>query len=185
MAAGVDLAPAALRLAARRASGRLAQATVTELPYAAGTFDVVTSFDVLVMLDPAAEAAALGEMARVLRPGGRLLLRVAAGDWLRGAHDRAWRVRHRYGAGELRAKLARAGLRAELVSHANMWLFPVAAAKRLSERLRPGDERSELFVNFGRLDGLLRRVLASEAPLLARWRLPLGLSLVAVARKPD
>jgi SAM-dependent methyltransferase len=180
---GVDLAPYALRLAAKRGPRALACASLAALPLAAEQFDLVTSFDVLVSLDKAAERSALGELARALRPGGRLVVRVAAYDWLRGAHDRAWRVQHRYTAPDLRGRLERAGLRVEVMSYANMWLFPLAAAKRLSEHLLPPKETSELTISFGATEGLFRAILASEAGLVARGLLPFGLSLVAVARK--
>jgi SAM-dependent methyltransferase len=182
---GVDVEQLALRLARQRGLARLARASVTCLPLPAASFDLVTCFDVLVMLERAAEACALAEIARVLKPGGRLLVRVAAHDWLRGAHDRAWAVQHRYDARELGARLAGAGLRPEHVSHANLWLFPVAAAKRLAEQwLVPTSDRSDLAYNFGGANGLLARVLASEAGLVAGPGLPLGLSLYALARKP-
>ena len=47
----------------------------------------MTSFDVIYALDDAAEAAALGGMFRVLRPGGYLVLNVAAMDLLKGNHS--------------------------------------------------------------------------------------------------
>lgn len=181
---GVDLLPYALRLAGQRGAARRVCASVAALPLPAAAFDLVTSFDVLVMLPPERETAALAEIGRVLAPGGRLLLRVAANDWLRGAHDRAWRVQHRYSAGEVRSRLERAGLEVEYVSYANMWLFPVAALKRLSERFLAPSDQSELTVPFGAFDRLLGAVLASEARWLGRRRLPVGLSLVAVGRKP-
>jgi SAM-dependent methyltransferase len=180
---GVDLVPHALRLAARRAPARLACASVAALPLPPATFDLVTSLDVLVLLPPEAEAAALAEMARVLAPGGRAFVRVAANDWLRGAHDRAWHVVHRYAAGELRARLEQAGLCVEYLSYANMWLFPVAVVKRLAERVWPPFNQSDLAISYGRLDGLLGAVLSSEARWLGRRGLPFGLSLIALARK--
>ncbi len=182
---GIDIEALALRLAQRRGHPRLARASVAALPLPAASFDLVTSFDVLVMLDSETEAAALAELARVLAPGGRLLLRLAAHDWLRGAHDRAWQVRRRYDRPGLGARLRQAGLQVEHMSHANAWLFPVAVAKRAAERLlAPQSDRSDLLTDFGALNGLLTRLLASEAPLVAGPGLPLGLSLYALARKP-
>lgn len=180
---GVDLAPYALGLAAKRGPARLACASLAALPLPSEAFDLVTSFDVIVSMPAEAEREALRELGRVLRPGGRLMVRVAAYDWLRGAHDRAWKVQHRYTAGDLRGRLERAGLAVELVSYANMWLFPLAAAKRLSEHLFPPSEKSELTVSFGAADPVFGAILASEAPLTARGWLPFGLSVVAVARK--
>ncbi len=180
---GVDLTPYALRLARQRGPARLTCATLAALPLPSEQFDLVTSFDVIVSMPAPEERLALREMARVLRPGGLLLVRVAAFDWLRGAHDRVWRIKHRYTAPDLHRRLEAAGLRVELLSYANMWLFPLAVAKRLSEHLLPPREKSDLAVSFGLADPMFAAILASEAPLAARGWLPFGLSLLAVARK--
>lgn len=182
---GLDFAPLAVRLARRRAHTRLVCGSVLELPFASESFDLVTSFDVLPMLDARTgrDVVALTEMARLLKVGGRLLVRVAAYDWLRGAHDRLWDVQHRYELAEMRARLEQAGLTVEHGTYANMWLFPLAALKRLSEPLFPDQEQSDIALSVGPFNGALAAILASEAPLAARRSLPFGLSLVMVARK--
>jgi SAM-dependent methyltransferase len=71
---GVDLSGGLLAVARRRLpTARLARGTVEALPYADASFDVVVCCgSTLSFVDDPARA--LGEMARVLRPGGRLLL---------------------------------------------------------------------------------------------------------------
>jgi len=44
---------------------------------------------------------------------------------------------------------------------------------------------SDLTLRVGPFSGLFRLLLSSEAPLVARYRLPFGLTVVALARKPD
>ena len=44
------------------------------LPFDAAAFDVAIVLDVLAALDPSTRAAAVSELARVLRPGGRCLV---------------------------------------------------------------------------------------------------------------
>lgn len=180
---GLDLVPFALRLGRRRGHARLACGSVTALPFQSESFDLVTSLDVLPMLRGGQDLAAVREMARLIVPGGRLVLRAAAYDWLRGAHDRLWDVAHRYAFDELRARVESAGLALEHLTYANMWLFPLAALKRLSEPLFPQQAQSDLALSAGPFNSLLGAILASEAPLAARRRLPFGLSLIAVGRK--
>jgi ubiquinone/menaquinone biosynthesis C-methylase UbiE len=62
----------------------LVQATAAAVPFADATFDVVTSFDMLQVLPDAVEANAIAEMARVLKPGGALVVNVAAMRVLHG-----------------------------------------------------------------------------------------------------
>ena len=189
--AGIDFAMDALGPCGERGfGGRLARASVNSLPFADASFDLVTCFDVLVT-QGVNDASALAEFFRVLRPGGWVFVRVAAYDWLRGRHDIAWRVAHRYLRGELKTKLRRAGFSVERTSYANAWLFPVAVAKRLTDGyFSTPASKAEDDLQHGAGSGLLGRllagVLASEAPLVARLPggLPWGLSLVALARKP-
>jgi MPBQ/MSBQ methyltransferase len=71
---GIDIAGRLLALARRRVpEAVLCQADVTSLPYRSGAFDVVTcAGSTLSFVDE--PDAALAELARVLRPNGRLLL---------------------------------------------------------------------------------------------------------------
>src|SRR5207237_5248490 len=101
----------------------LARASVEQLPFATGTFDVATSFEVLYHLGVGSDEAALRELRRVLRPDGLLLLRVPAHDWLRGEHDRLVHTRHRYTRSEVVNKLSATGFVVDRVSWANSALF--------------------------------------------------------------
>ena len=52
----------------------LACGSVTALPFAAASFDVVVSFETIEHLDAADQPRMLAEFARVTRPGGRVLV---------------------------------------------------------------------------------------------------------------
>lgn len=181
---GFDFAAEALRFCQLRQRQRLTRASVMALPYADDSFDLITSFDVLCERAVDDELA-LSEFARVLAPAtGRLLLRLPAYNWLRGKHDEAVYVQHRYTAGELREKLARAGFEVTHLSYANMFLFPAAVLKRASERWLSNRQRgSDLTLDLGPLNAPMRWVLSLEAPLAARASLPFGLTVLALAHK--
>lgn len=78
---GVDLSPAALVHAAAH-SRELSVATVTGLPFADGTFDLVYSTGVFDLLDDSDLSAAVAEALRITAPGGRIVLITAAPCWL-------------------------------------------------------------------------------------------------------
>ena len=81
--------------------------------------------------------------------------------------------------------MEQAGLAVDHLSYANMLLFPIALVKRLAERIRPPrDQRSDLALDVGPLNGVLGAILSVEAPLIAGPGLPFGLTAVAVGRKP-
>ena len=181
---GCDLSALALRYCQQRGLARLAQATVTQLPFPQNCFDAVTSFDVVYESSVEAPLVAFKEFARVLRPGGLLLLRVPAYDWLRGHHDHAVHTARRFNRRSLSNLIRQSGLRVVHITYANTFLFPLALIKRLAERaVPPKPDSSDLTLGTGVFNGLLRRILAAEAPLAVRAGLPFGLSLIAVALK--
>jgi ubiquinone/menaquinone biosynthesis C-methylase UbiE len=187
---GIDIAADALQLAATRGlSGKLARGSVERLPFRDGSFDALTSFEVLYHLGVSDDLRALTEFRRVLRPNGFLLLRLPAHDWLRGKHDRLVRTRHRYSCDEVADKLRKAGFAVEYLSWANSLLFPAAAMKRLLEGVLPAGHlddagaEPDLWQPPGPVNSLLERCVAVEARAFeGRLRLPFGLSVIALAR---
>jgi SAM-dependent methyltransferase len=179
---GFDFSAEALKFSRRRGHVRLAQASVTELPFADDQFDLVVSFDVLCEIG-VDDIQSLREFARVLKPGGAVLLRLPAYSWMQGRHDVAVHLAHRYTRGEVETKLRAGGLTPLHTSYANTFLFPVAAAKRWGERFLPSQAGSDLTLNPGPANGVLRAILSAEAPLIASRGLPFGLTVTALGRK--
>ncbi len=181
---GGDISPLALGYCQARGLRRLAQASVMALPFAAAQFDLVTSFDVLYHRAVGDYRAALRQFHRVLRPGGRVLLRLPAYDRLRGRHDAVIHTARRFTTGEVAASLHESGFVVERATYANTLLFPVALAKRLLERKTAGaPSRSDVAPNAPWLDWLLAWPLLAEARWLRRRDLPFGLTVVAVGQK--
>ncbi len=93
---GIDPDPAMLAAARRGAleagiAARLLEGRAEQLPLADASFDLVTAMTVLCFVADA--AAALSEMARVLRPGGRLVIGELGrwSFWAAQRRLRAWR----------------------------------------------------------------------------------------------
>jgi ubiquinone/menaquinone biosynthesis C-methylase UbiE len=180
---GLDISVHALRLCAQRGCTEVARASVMALPFREESFDLVTSFDILYF-EGVDDQAALQETARVLRPGGRLLIRVPAFDWLRGTHDAKVSTAHRYTSKELADKLAKRGFAIEFMSYVNMILFPLALLKRFAEKWRIlCQQDSDIAVNVGVFSSFFRSCLVLESGLIRFLCLPFGLSVVAMARK--
>jgi SAM-dependent methyltransferase len=181
---GLDYSAVALAFCRRRQLKRLCQGTVRTLPFGDGRFDLVTSFDVLYHRAVGDYQDALAEFNRVLKPGGRLFLRLPAYNWLRGHHDQVIHTARRFTAGELRRALRQAGFLPEKLTYANALLFPLAVGKRLAERLHPPQgAASDINPNPPWQDDLLARFLHAEARWLRRGNLPFGLTVIAIAQK--
>jgi SAM-dependent methyltransferase len=181
---GLDMGLAALRHA--HAHGLpVARGAAENLPVRGASLDVVVALDVLEHLDD--DRRALGEILRVLRPGGVLLATVPAYPFLWSSHDEALGHRRRYRRAALRERLLAGGFEIALCSYVMGSILPVAIAVRLAERLwrREGPAESGYLTLPRPLNDLLARVVGLGGYLVRFMVLPFGLSIVAVARRPE
>jgi ubiquinone/menaquinone biosynthesis C-methylase UbiE len=187
-AVGFDLTPGGLRFARTQGGLRVSRASITHVPFAAATFDVVTSFDVLQCITEAMETQAMASMARVLKPGGSLILNVAALDILSGSHAVLSEEVRRYTKPLMRQALARAGLVPQRLTYTNFSLFPLMLATRTWQRFRgaarPEALTAEISVPSAPVNAALTALLSLEARALRLTDLPFGSSLLVLARKP-
>jgi SAM-dependent methyltransferase len=165
----------------RHNSVGLVAADAGQLPLASDAFDAVVCVTVLCHRSIVEPAAVVGELARVVRPGGVLCLWEPGVKRLHRAHDRVTHTGRRFSRRELAGYATAAGLTLERSTGAYSFLVPAAAAKTLVER---GEVESDLDHHAGGLRGVLGGLAAAERRLLRRTDLPFGLSVVAVARKP-
>lgn len=179
----LDIMPVAVAAAHQHlgAAVGVMQSDVHALPFADAALGLIVGMDVLDQTGVDI-VTALGELHRVLRDDGRLLLRVSAYDWLTGPHDHAFNTAHRYGAGELRDVLAYAGFTVERMTFANTLLAPPLVAVRLLQRwgllpLAQADYDDPV------ANRLFYEALQREAAWLRRGDLPFGISLNVLARK--
>ncbi len=181
---GLDRSAAGLGLAQRAGRRGLVRGDVGRLPFASERFDLVTSFDVLYSLPEPDERAALGEMWRVLRPGGALVVNVAAMPLLRGDHSVLSAEQRRYTRAGLRRALESTGFRVVELTYTNATLAPLLLVLRAFQRRRGVAPRTvEITVPPAPVNAALSALLYLEARLSRFVGLPFGSSLLAVARK--
>lgn len=81
-AVGLDLSRTQLQLAATNApEAGLVQGDLAALPFDGGSVDAVTAFHSLIHVPLVDHRDVIGEFARVLRPGGWLLVTEGHGEW--------------------------------------------------------------------------------------------------------
>ncbi len=126
----------------------------------------------------------MAETWRVLRPGGRTLIRLPAYQWLLAKHDRAVHTRHRYTLGEVQRLLAPT-FAIERISYVNTLLFPLVLGQRLREQLvaQADDVPSDLTLPHTLLNATMFAVMRAEAAWLRHAPFVVGLSVLALARK--
>jgi SAM-dependent methyltransferase len=180
---GVDVAHEALEFVrTRRPETVPVRASAERLPFEDGAFDVAVGITLLYTVQN--DVAALAELARVLRPGGAVLLLEPAFESLRRGHDVTVHGLRRYRRHELAGLAARSGLRVQRATYAYSFLAPPAAVLAAFERRGtrpPQDSGSD--VERRALDPVFAPLARAERSWLTRHDVPVGTSLVVLATR--
>ena len=195
---GFDLTPGGL-MHAKATGFPVARADMSRIPFQSGRFDIVTSFDVFQYVQD--DFVVMKEMARVLTPGGGLVVTAAALDVLRGGHAGTWPEVRRYTTARMRAIVEGAGLQVHRLTYLFASLFPAMLAVRLMRRDvgqaregsvgqgrgrssdPPADTDWEMTVPAAPINTALTWMLSGEAALSRRIPMPVGSSVLVVATK--
>ena len=176
---GLEHDPQAAVRAGRKSGAFVLCGDVNAMPYADAMFDAVISADVLCH-EAVHPPRALAEMARVLRPGGTVLINMPAYAWLMSAHDRRVHNARRVTAPLLRDWLGQAGFTGLSVGYWNTLLLPLMIAQR---KLRArGGASSDVAPFPPWLDATFHAITAAERHL--PFPLPAGGSILACAHRP-
>ncbi len=186
---GIDVAPEALAFCRARGHDQVREGSVLDLPFPDASFDLVVCHDVIQHLTD--DVAGLREMGRVLRPGGALIVRTNTKLAI-GRAKPADRDDYRmYTPGELRGKVAGAGLTLRQLSHVNALLsLPLIIRRYWRERknVSYGDRGLPIRLlppHLAWLTPVLRATLRAEATYLSNFSrsLPIGTAIVLLAEK--
>ncbi|HSE70958.1 MAG TPA: class I SAM-dependent methyltransferase [Nocardioidaceae bacterium] len=167
------------------AAGEGVCGSAAALPFRDASFDLVGAFDVVEHCE--SEAQAMAELARVLAPGGRLLLSVPAYQWAWSDHDvRAGHFR-RYTRPRIVRALRGAGLEVDRATYAFTSVFPFFVAERAARRVRQL-RGSRPPAGIGQVSPAVDRMLMAlsrvDQRLLRSRDLPFGSSVFVAAHKP-
>lgn len=182
----LDRAAEGLAYARQFGLDSLAQGDIRALPYRSESADVVLSLDVLIHLRRGEEDGAIAELARVLAPGGLLVIRAAAFDVLRSRHSEFTAELQRFTRGRLVALLERHGVRVRRATYANSLLLPIALARfRIWEPLLRKPPASGVAPVPSWLNRILYLPLRAESAWIgAGFNLPAGQSVLVIGEKP-
>ncbi len=183
---GSDFSQDALQFCAGRGFKRLFRADFHHLPLRAESLDLITCIDVLEHLSD--DRGAIGELVRVLRPGGLLVVSVPAFMFLWGDHDTMYGHHRRYTTGQIRERFEAAGLRVHKLSYFEpLFLLPLLVYRNLKKIFTRGKalEQRDDFVKLPVfVNAALCRLIAAERFALRYLDFPFGVTLLAVASKP-
>jgi SAM-dependent methyltransferase len=182
--AGAEASSAALAFAAARVpQASLVQADARRLPFR-DEFDAAGAFDVIEHVED--DGAVLASLRAAVVPGGGVLITVPQHRLLWSEYDVRMSHLRRYAAAELRGKVARAGLEIVTLTSFVTLLLPLMLLSRWTQRRAAGDYDPLADLRLSPwLNWPLERVLDAERALIrAGMRLPVGGSLLLVARRP-
>jgi SAM-dependent methyltransferase len=176
----------------------LIEADILQLPFIDDSFQLLGCFDVLYHRRIADVEAALLELHRVCRKDGLLVLTDSALPLLRSSHDAALHGARRFRLNSLQTLLGNAGFHVIYGSYFHTLLFPIAAIVRLIKRAiegtpdQDGSRNNKTVVPHSDLrpvpkwlNHALGAIYKIESALLKNTRLPIGLSLVIIAKPAD
>jgi len=185
----LDVEPIALEYVRQRRPALVPlRGSADALPLAGGAVNVVLALTVLYHV--ADDRRAVREIARVLAPGGHVVLLEPAFPFLRREHDELTHGLRRYRRRDLEKLATGAGLEVVRSTYAKSYLFLPAASitsvQRAAGRFRPArTPRSDLRPR--RMDAVASPVFEVLARLEDAWLrshdLPFGTSALVIARR--
>lgn len=135
-ACGVDISSTALRICKERGL-RVDFGDIGALAHiATASIDVIISFDVLIMLSPEHYSLILGQIHRILRRDGLLILNLPARDLFSGAHDQAVGIVRRIVVDEFCTRLRESNFNLEKTFAWPFILSPLILVIRSFQRLK-------------------------------------------------
>lgn len=180
---GADLSRDALAFVRDRRPGTAPVCTSLErAPFASASFDLAVAITVLYCVDD--DRSALRELARVVCPGGAVLVLEPAFSWLRRAHDKTVHSRRRYRLPDLVSRVRDAGLHIERASYLYSFLVPPAALLALAERVRPHTTATAgSDIERRSLDSAFARLAARERGWLRAHNVPFDTTIAVLATR--
>jgi SAM-dependent methyltransferase len=182
---GLDLSSQALRFSSVCAPGALSAGDLQNVGFSSSSFDLVTALDVLEHVRD--DQAAVIELHRITKPGGRVIVTVPAYQFLWSEHDEALHHHRRYTRRDLISRLTAAGFQIERATYfLALFLIPIYLF-RLARRFLVRRHREPLASYVAlppRLNRLLASIVGLERIVLRHTNIPFGVSILCVAVKP-
>lgn len=152
-----------------------------DLPFEPAAFDLVCAFDVIEHVEE--DAASVASLSRLLKPGGYFAATVPGQPWMWSRHDELHHHKRRYRMGDYRGLFEAADLKVVKASYFNTLLFPLIAGIRAAKMATGSTAADDDALPSPALNAALAALFGAELHWLKRAPLPIGVSIVLIARR--
>lgn len=177
---GVDSSPEALLFCKKRALIHVKKGEAEHLPFNKGTFDLVCVLDVLEHVD---DERAIGEIKRVLKPNGFVIVTVPAFWWLWSKWDEVLHHKRRYTKKHIEEILTKEGFIVLRNTYIHSFLVIPSLIIRKVKQISPKTYTSDFQINNTIINNLLLFVSKLEQMWINRYDMPFGTSVLCIAQK--
>ena len=177
-----------MKLGAKMLDIPLVRFNLADSPLPSNTYDAMVLLNVLEHIED--DVAAIGHVARMLKPGGVVVIEVPAGPELFDDYDRELKHFRRYKLQGLCDVIEGAGLKVERRNYLGALIYPAFyLAKKFSQSSpKPAAEREQHVAKAigvtSRLNPVGHAVMALENLMSRTVEFPRGIRCVVTARKP-
>lgn len=182
---GVEPHQGAGQLCREKGYKKVLNDSVEKIDFPDNTFDVIVCVDVLEHVKQ--DQKALKECHRLLKKSGFFLITVPAGQMFFSKNEKQYGHYRRYDKTPFQAKMCCAGFRISMITHFNFLLLPpiVFVRKIMDILISMGIVKEPMgeLESPELLNSMFKYIFGLELRLLKKFRIPYGLSLLAVARK--
>ncbi|MCS7029270.1 MAG: class I SAM-dependent methyltransferase [Bacteroidia bacterium] len=182
---GFDISQEAIHFCQSRGLDTAELGDITTVSYPDNFADVLLSMDVLVLLHEEEIDIFMKNAARILKPGGKLLIHVAALPWLFSQHDIVCNVKRRYTKKTLKKMLLQyPNFEIRRITYRMFLLFPlIAGVKLIKKVVGKNNPKSDQGVPPKPFNFILTQIQYIENFLLRYVSFPWGTSLYAVLHR--
>jgi ubiquinone/menaquinone biosynthesis C-methylase UbiE len=162
-------------------------AEIYQLPYPDDSFDMISMFDAIEHIGD--DNKAMNEVARILKPGGSIIISVPAYQFLFSNSDRTAQHYRRYNRRSVQDLFENSGLTVKRNTHTNVILFPVILPIILLNKFKeaylkwiaPSTNNHNLKIP-NLLNTVFYKLFSLELGISKSIDIPVGHSIAAIAK---
>ncbi|MBU5444369.1 bifunctional 2-polyprenyl-6-hydroxyphenol methylase/3-demethylubiquinol 3-O-methyltransferase UbiG [Paenibacillus sp. MSJ-34] len=182
---GIELEDTAIEIARQKGIGTIHKGYLPDgISQSEDKYDLIILLDVLEHIED--DLASLRKLKSMLTKRGQLIITVPAFPFLWSQHDVEHHHKRRYRLSNLKKCILDSGLYPRHITYYNIYLFPIISFVRILRRIIPyKDAGQDVKIPNKFINSILESLFSSERKLVCNYKLPFGVSLLAVVQNNE